>query len=48
MRKTLVVGMFLAYLKHRNTKLEAALKAVAASQTKTVEILARIYERVGG
>ena len=42
-----VVAMFLAYLKHRNTKLESALVRVAESQTKTVAILGRICEKVG-
>ena len=49
----LVVGMFLAYLKQRNTKMETALGKVAEAQTETAKqlgkaetVLVRIYEQV--
>lgn len=49
----LVVGMFLAYLKQHNTKMETALGKVAEAQTETAKqlgkaetVLARVFDLV--
>ena len=42
----LVVGMFLNYLKQRNTKMEAALEQLSKNIAKAETVLVRIYEQV--
>ena len=42
----LVVGMFLNYLKQRNTKMETALEKVAKNIANAETVLVRIYEQV--
>ena len=43
----LVVGMFLAYLRHHNTKMETALGKVAKSQEKMADAQTKTAEQLG-
>ncbi|KKK94048.1 hypothetical protein LCGC14_2686740, partial [marine sediment metagenome] len=43
----LVVGMFLNYLKQRNTKMETALGRVAESQEKMADAQTKTAEQLG-